>query len=58
MAIKKAHFLTGVTGVDKLSGRNESLGKRICSPSCSDERWAGWLNIADEALRERVATLC
>jgi len=30
----------------------------ICSPFCSDERWAGWLNIADEALRERVATLC
>jgi len=30
----------------------------ICSPSCSDERWAGCLNTADEALRERVATLC
>jgi len=30
----------------------------ICSPPCSDERWAGWLNTADEALRERVATLC
>ena len=25
---------------------------------CSDERWAGWLNTADAALRERVATLC
>jgi len=30
----------------------------ICSPPCSDERWAGWLHTADEALRERVATLC
>ena len=32
--------------------------RSICSPSCSDERWAGCLNTADEALRERVATLC
>ncbi len=32
--------------------------ERICSPPCSDERWAGWLNTADEGLRERVAMLC
>ncbi len=32
--------------------------QRICSPPCSDERWAGWLNTADEGLRERVAMLC
>jgi len=35
-----------------------SVQRGICSPSCSDERWAGCLNTADEALRERVATLC
>jgi len=27
-------------------------------PPCSDKRWTGWLNTADEALRERAAAVC
>ena len=38
--------------------RDCTLQFSICSPPCSDERWAGWLNTADEGLRERVAMLC